>query len=139
MNERNRQLTIAFIRSVANNCTTCYHRGQNCDGCFSLRAKRLLLDIEADERPKDRIDYSIAFRMARIEKILKDAGRPLPSSRIDTRDICSKQLKHWTLRHLIKIRRIYRTRDPELGCYVYYTNKKETKNEHRRTHHQGCA
>ena len=124
MNERNRQLTIAFIRSVADNCTTCYRRGSGCDGCFSLRARRLLLDIEADERQKNKVDYSIAFRMARIEDILKNAGRPIPSYMIDTRYICSKQLKRWTLCRLVKSRRICRTRDPKLGCYVYYVNKK---------------
>lgn len=123
MTETNRRLTLAFVRSVANLCDHCFRRGDACKECFSATARRLLAQVEKDERAERSPDYSIAYRMARIENCLRSLSHPIPSSLIKTDDICSRQLKHWTLKHLVRLGRISRSWDVDNNRYLYSIKK----------------
>lgn len=121
---------IAFVRIIANRCSTClYRREENCSRCDSRTATRLLKDIELDKAvpPKD---YSLFARMQLIAEALGRAAKPLFSSEIDLDGLCSNQLKQWTLKRMMRIgvigrRLAFKTKS---GYCVYrYFLKQETK------------
>ena len=132
MTEANIRHTLGFLKSLVGQCANCMHR-HDCDNCFVKTAKFILHSIEADANAAvfGSPDYTIAYRMAKIEDILRAAGRPLMSSQIDTRDICSKQLKYWTLNKLMRMRRISRFRSRKTGAWLYFI----PKNKHQRKNH----
>lgn len=126
MTEQNTRLTIGFLKSLADQCGSCYHRN-NCDNCFVKTAKCLLNTIGADVNSlgTEKHDYTIAYRMAAIERILTEAKRPLASGEIDVSGICYKQLKYATLRILLRLHRISRVRSRRTGAWLYFINHKK--------------
>ena len=135
---------IAFIRTIGNRCAGCVHRDEdNCRRCISRWANEILSDYERDmaASPDARShDYSLAARMVRITDCLIKAKRPLLASDIDTRDICSKQLKSWTLKLMLDQGRIRREIEkPKFGRagasprYRYFlpTDKPHQENNRR--------
>lgn len=121
---------VAFIRVIADRCHNCLHRVEAyCRRCDSRPAARLLKEVEADAAP-NRLDYSLFARMSRIRDILLAAGGPLPSSRIDVGDVCSPQLKYWTLVRMARLGIIERVADTRGGrrySYAICKNKQPTK------------
>lgn len=121
---------IAFVRVVADRCHGCFRRREeNCARCDSRTATRLLEDVERDVAipPKD---YSLFARMQLIAEALGRAGKPLLSSEIDVRGLCTKQLKRWTLLRMMRIGVVGRVPAQENGrcAYRYFLkNQKETK------------
>ena len=131
MTEANIRHTLGFLKSLVGQCANCMRR-HDCDNCFVKTAKFILHSIEADANAAvfGSPDYTIAYRMAKIEDILRAAGRPLMSSQIDTRDICSKQLKYWTLNKLMRMRRISRFRSRKTGAWLYFIPKNKQRKNH---------
>lgn len=126
---------VAFIRVIANRCCTCLcRREENCARCDSRTATRLIRDIELDVSvPKK--DYSLFARMNIIVDCLKRANRPLLSYEIVLDGICSNQLKQWTLKRMIRLgvvgrSRAFKTRTG-YQVYRYFLTTKETKDERR--------
>lgn len=110
MNSKLERRAIAFIRTIANRCTSCLHRTpEHCRGCVSQWANEIMSDYERGAScVKPAEDYSLAARKLKILDILQQAGRPLLSSEIDISAVCSKTLKEWTLRRMLESRQICR-------------------------------
>ena len=111
----------AFLRSLADECKNCLRRSQGyCDTCYARRAERIL---ERMARPlaveNSALRCDIVARMARIAAILKRAERPLLSVEIDMRDYCSRSLKEFTLREMIRHGKIVRRRIRGTDKYLY--------------------
>ena len=130
MTQEIEQRVVAFVRVIANRCYTCLRRREeNCQHCDSRTATRLLKDIELDIAVPQK-DYSLFTRMSLIAESLKRAGKPIFSSEIDIDELCSNQLKQWTLKRMMRIgvigrRLAFKTRT---GYCVYrYFLKQETK------------
>ena len=143
MNEKTERRAIAFIRTIANRCGRCLHRTpENCHGCVSQWANEIMADRENGMSFGKPIDYSIATRKTRILDILRQAGRPLLASEIDIADICSKGLKQWTLRRMVKAGLIRRIPNDDPGdcrnIYLYsiVTKKNNRKEQSDETDHQ---
>lgn len=132
MHARTEQRVVAFVRSVADKCTTCMRRSEEtCRNCVSMWANSVLIDIEADRDGKSKhIDYSLGARSERIMTALMRANRPLFSSEIDLGGICSMQLKYWTLKKMCKLKKIvrkaYRTGPSNRKVYLYSLPNKGT-------------
>lgn len=93
---------VAFVRTIANECSNCIRNGSEyCNDCVAKRAKYLLSDIKTDEGPAPVIDYSFYARVEKIKNILTKAGRPLLAKNIDLKQTCSPQLKCWTLNQMV--------------------------------------
>jgi len=128
LSEQTEKRVIEFVTMIARRCSTCLHRNWNCDRCDSRIAKSIQIDIEVDTHPTEarEIDYSFAARAVRIIHTLAKANRPLLSKQIPL-DICSYQLKRWTLNKLVERgllgrKRKYRKagRTPHNKTYSYY-------------------
>lgn len=93
----------AFIRTIANTCTTCMRRNLGyCTDCSARMAKVLGERMDAGmPKTTNLVDTSLAHRMDVIVAQLKKAKCPLRAVDIDTSDYCSKELKHWTLNKLV--------------------------------------
>ena len=136
LSEHTEQRVIAFVRSVANECTTCLRRHTgNCAHCRAMWANSLMKEINLELHGKAKeIDYSLAARMAKIMLALKTAGRPLMSKEIDLEGTCSFQLKLWTLKHMMKRniigRSIARRSSGKTYYYYFLKSNRETKNAH---------
>lgn len=110
MTEATEKRAIAFIRTIGNRCTTCLRRSaENCRQCISSWANEILHDYENESVPQP--DYSLSARMMMIADALDKAGRPLLSSEIDLKQYCTKQLKRWTLKKMIRLGFVRRTKD----------------------------
>lgn len=127
MNERTKQMTLAFLRSIGNQCDVCRRGNNNCMSCPAHQAKMLIRDITTDGKVNE-IDYSIATRMAKIEDCLRKGDHDLLSVEIDISGIASKQLKRWTLQHMMNMGRIGRRFDQKKKAYRYFLkqNRKKT-------------
>lgn len=102
MTEAVEKRAIAFIRTIGNRCTTCLRRSaENCRNCISAWANEILHDYENESVSQP--DYSLSARMMMIADALDKAGRPLLSSEIDLKNLCTKQLKQWTLQKMIRL------------------------------------
>lgn len=131
MTDRLKQRTVAFIRSLASHCPCVYRSEERCRDCCFKVAKSLLLDIERDEMPVQKIDYSCYTRMNIILATLKAAGHPLLAKEIPLQGLCSMQLKYWTLSQMVKRGLIgkkfaYKNNDRKFFKY-YLKHNKETK------------
>ena len=118
MNQNTINRAVAFIRTMANQCYTCFRRSEeNCSHCFCRQASFLIREIELDQRNAP-IDYSLYARMNFIREALKDGEK---SSRdIDTRKLCSMQLKLWTLKKMIRLGIVSRRPLYEKDGRTYY-------------------
>jgi len=115
---------VAFVRTIANECSSCLRNGsQYCNDCVAKRANLLLKDIPFDESPAPVIDYSFYARVDEIKRILSSSGRPMQAREINLRQTCSPQLKFWTLNQMVH--------NGILGRKVYH--KKSFKFKHRKT------
>ena len=111
----------AFLQSLANECCGCLRRNQGyCETCYASRAKHIL-ERMARPHPFDNpaLRCDIVARMARIAAILKRAERPMLSVEIDMRDYCSRSLKEFTLREMIRHGKIVRRRIRGTDKYLY--------------------
>ena len=98
---------ISFIRTIANRCERCLRRTpENCRNCPSAWANEIMADYEKSDGPT--IDYSLAARKLRILEAIRQARRPLAPSEIDLSDVCSRAVKHWTLRKMAQVGRLVR-------------------------------
>ena len=110
-----------FLRTMANECKTCLRRSQGyCDTCYARRAERILERMSRASSPDNpALRCDIVARMARIAAVMKRANRPMMSQEIYTRDLCSRSLKEWTLREMIRLGRIKRQRVRGTRKYLY--------------------
>ena len=140
MTEQTEKRALAFIRTIGNRCTGCMRRSEdNCSRCISRWANEILAEHEretAAANTASRPDYSLAARMIRITDCLVKAKRPLLATEIDTQNLCSKQLKSWTLRLMVSQGRIAREKErPNFGRpgasprYRYYLPNNKTHQE----------
>lgn len=135
LSEHTEQRVIAFVRSVANECTTCLRRHTgNCAHCRAMWANSLMKEINLELHGKAKeIDYSLAARIGKIMLVLKTKGRPMMSREINLEGTCSFQLKLWTLKHMVKkgiIGRRVARRSNNKNYYFYFLKpNRETKNE----------
>ena len=98
MTHETKMRTIAFVRSIARECSICLRKSDGgCDGCPSQWARRLLNEIMEAETPAPEPDYSFYTRTKKILAILNKSSRPMMASEIDLHGLCSPQLKMWTL------------------------------------------
>ena len=98
MTHETERRVIAFVRTIAHECSICLRRANGrCDSCPSQWARRLLGEITDAERPAPEPDYSFYTRTKRILAALHKANRPLCASEINLHGLCSPQLKMWTL------------------------------------------
>lgn len=122
---------VSFVRQITNDCTTCMRRcTENCERCRSTWAKSILADIEADAGGgAGEVDYSLEARVERILKTLREYDGPLMSQDIDLGDMCSPQLKMWTLKRLVRRGVVCRKAFSRKGkvFYRYRLSKKESK------------
>lgn len=119
----------AFLRSLADECKNCLRRSQGyCDTCYARRAERIL---ERMARPlaveNSALRCDIVARMARIAAIMKRANRPMMSEEIDMRDFCSRSLKEWTFREMIRLGKISRRRIRGSRKYLYMLSTTQPK------------
>ena len=123
-----------FLRAMANECKTCLRRNQGyCDTCYARRAERILERMSRDsstESPAVRCD--IVARMARIAAVMKRANRPVMSQEIYMRDLCSRSLKEWTLREMIRLGKVKRQRIRGSGKYLYSLSTIKPQKERNR-------
>lgn len=118
-----------FLRSLADECKNCLRRSQGyCDTCYARRAERIL---ERMARPlaveNSALRCDIVARMARIAAIMKRANRPMMSEEIDMRDFCSRSLKEWTFREMIRLGKISRRRIRGSRKYLYMLSTTQPK------------
>lgn len=111
----------AFLRELANECKDCFRRNQGyCYTCYARRAERIL---ERMARPlaveNSALRCDIVARMARIAAIMKRANRPMLAEEIDMHDFCSRSLKEWTFREMIRLGKISRRRIRGSRKYLY--------------------
>lgn len=135
--ETTEKRVVAFINSIANDCRGCMKRSvSNCEHCRGITANSIMVDISADEKAqKSGFDLSSKYRGERVKAILKSAGKPLLAKEIDISDLCSYQLKHWTLKTLISCgevgRRIaHRYGKKNVFCYFLKKQGDETNENH---------
>ncbi|MBQ4200614.1 MAG: hypothetical protein II649_12150 [Kiritimatiellae bacterium] len=102
MTEAVEKRAIAFIRTIGNRCMSCLHRSEErCRNCISSWANSILRDYDSETTPQP--DYSLSARMVMIADALDKAGRPLFASEIDLKNLCTKQLKRWTLQKMMRL------------------------------------
>lgn len=116
----------AFLTSLADECKICLHqRAAACGYCHASAARRILRRMAMSpsaENPALRCD--IVARMARIAAILQHARRPLLSVEIDMKDFCSRSLKEFTLREMVRIGKVVRRRVRGSDKYRYSLSNK---------------
>lgn len=103
MNELTEKKAIAFISSIAQKCKSCLRRSpDNCRDCLSQWATDIMADYNADKQSQRHVqpDYSLSARMMRICNAIEIAKHPLSADQIDLQDLCTPQLKLWTLKHM---------------------------------------
>lgn len=126
MNADTEKRFVAFVRTIANDCTICLRRNdENCRTCRAAWANDLMKQFESENQT---IDYSVAARCVRIIGILKSCDGPIPASMIRIDENCSRKMKNWLLTKMVRIGMIGRVRDGYLNRYEYFV-KKETDNE----------
>lgn len=107
MTQETERRAIAFIRTIANRCTSCLRRNADtCRNCVSSWANEIMTDYERElscESGGPTQDYSLAARMLMVADALRKAGRPLAANEIDMQGCCSKQLKYWTLMRMVRL------------------------------------
>lgn len=106
MTELTEKRTMAFVGAIAGRCHSCLRCSpENCRNCLSQWAKEIMADYNAEEKQSKKHlppepDYSLSARMMLILDALENSEDPLPSDRIDLKDLCTPQLKQWTLKHM---------------------------------------
>jgi len=129
MNEQNQQRCTAFLRQVANNCDGCYRGNlERCRTCAATVAKNILRAI-ASETVVAPVDYSLAARMDIILAALgKASPEPLFAYQIDLANLCTAQLKRWTLHHMIHLgfvgQRLHHKKKSGYSVYRYFLTPK---------------
>lgn len=123
MTEELERRTVAYLRHVVDACKSCT-RTAYCSDCERGWAKVILRDIDISRGPVQEIDYSLEERVRRINEILAKADRPLTFGEIDIRDLCSRQLKYWTICGLVRTKRIIRKKIN--GRYHFELNREYT-------------
>ena len=119
----------AFLQTLANECCGCLRRNQGyCESCYASRAKSILERMDRP-RPFDNpaLRCDIVSRMARIAGIMKRANRPMLAEEIDMRDFCSRSLKEWTLREMIRHGKMTRRHIKGSYKYLYSLTTQPTK------------
>lgn len=135
MTQETEKRVIAFVNTVAGQCTSCFRRAEaNCRNCLSMWANSVLTDIEAERDGKPQgIDYSYGARCRKILMILTRERRELTSKEIQLDGLCSPQLKLWTLNRLVRRgligrRLVHKTRSGYcVYSYFLKREKQETK------------
>lgn len=139
MTELTEKRIIAFLRSFANRCPSCLRRNpDNCFNCPASAAKNIIATYEQEAKSdaQAEVDYSLAAREKMIIEALTKADKPLTAHQIDLHDLCTAQLKHWTLKRMMRYNLIVRIKVRDRFNRVhwgYLLNNKETKNENNRT------
>lgn len=131
MTHETERRVIAFVRSFAQMCSTCLRRDNgDCAGCPSSWARRLMGEVAMGERPMPEVDYSFYTRTKKILAVLARANRPLMASEINLRDLCSAQLKFWTLNQMVlngtlgkKVAHVAKSRGKRKTYFLYYIRK----------------
>lgn len=118
--ENTQNRAYAFVRAIANDCTSCLHRNtENCSPCRSRWARGIFTDMVNEIKSHSAvIDYSLSARILKILSILNHSQNPLLSKSIRIRNLCSNQLKLWTLKNMIQHGLIRRS-------YVFTANNKK--------------
>lgn len=128
MTDKTEKRMVAFVRTIADRCTRCLRRREeNCRLCISRWANEIMSDWERDiaAGSHSQYDYSLSARMMMIIDRLQEAKCPLLASEIDISKYCSKQLKQWTLKRMIRLGYIGRMCDlDDKPPYRYYLTKK---------------
>lgn len=132
MTRETERRVIAFVRSFAQMCSTCLRRDNgDCAGCPSAWARRLMHEVAMDERPMPEIDYSFYTRTKKILAILNRSSRPMMASEINLRDLCSAQLKFWTLNQMVlngtlgkEVAYVAKSRGRRKTYFRYYIKKR---------------
>jgi predicted transcriptional regulator len=139
MTEFTEKRIMAFLRTFADRCSFCLRRiPDNCYDCPANTAKNIIAAYEQEALIDTHvsIDYSLAAREKMIIEALRKAEKPLTAHDIDLHDYCTPQLKHWTLKRMMRygfiVRRKTKDRFGKLH-WGYLLNNKETKNENNRT------
>lgn len=128
MNPQNQQHCTAFLRQVANNCDSCFRgHSDRCRTCAATIAKNLLRDIASEKVSAP--DYSLAHRMTRIIDALgKASPTPLFAYQINLSELCTSQLKRWTIHHLINLglvgQQLHHTKKSGYSVYRYFLTQK---------------
>lgn len=119
----------AFVRNIANMCAGCMRRNLGyCVDCPASLADVLGKRMDAGMPiSANQLDTSLTSRMDVILTQLRKAKCPLRAVDIDTRDYCSKELKHWTLNKLIALGKIRCEKDGYFHKYSIVETKKTRK------------
>lgn len=126
------QRAYSFVQTVANDCRSCFRRNpENCRICRSQWANSIRTDMETDMNSSaEPIDYSLHARIVKILSCLVCAQQPLLSKSIRLGDVCSNQLKQWTLKSMIKsglVRRSFAFETENKKIYQYSITSKGKK------------
>lgn len=130
---------MAFLRTFADRCSLCLRRDPaNCYDCPANTAKNIIAayEQEAKSDAQAEVDYSLSAREKMIIEALTKADKPLTAHQIDLHDLCTAQLKYWTLKRMMRYNLIARIKVRDRFNRVhwgYLLNNKETKNENNRT------
>ena len=105
-------------------CRSCLRPKTYCDDC-NLRSCRLLHDALAElrspvETRRYRINQpSFKERSARYLAIVRNASAPLTAREIDPKNtICTRALKYWTLRKMVKVGALKTIRQGNLTLFA---------------------
>lgn len=126
MNDDLKQDVRAFLTSLADECKICLRRGSSaCGYCHAPGARRILRRMDMPPPAGDTdLRCDIISRMARIAAILTHARRPLLSAEIDMKHFCSRSLKEFTLREMVRIGKVVRRRIRGSDKYRYSLSHK---------------
>lgn len=105
MTELTEKRTIAFLRTFAERCKSCLRRNpDNCFDCPARAAKNIIVTYDQESsNALPILDYSLAAREKMIIEALAKADKPLAAHDINLHDYCTRQLKHWTLKRLMRL------------------------------------
>ena len=96
--EEVQRLAESFIRCLARECKSCFRRSEtNCSGCYCRTACYIAARMDGQYAEPRTEESALVVRTRRILEILERAGRPLRANEIDVSDLCTKQVKFWTL------------------------------------------
>ena len=118
----------SYLRGIANICKNCLRKSPGtCEQCNARQAEWLcdrLMQDNGGEAPAEK--HSVIERAACVMEQLRAAKTSLSS--LDIRLNCSKELKSWTFKWMIRRNMIARTKCYD-GTYVYSIVEKTEKKE----------
>ena len=119
-----------LLRVIAGWCPDCMRSNHgHCEECEATRAKRLLKSIAEREAMAGRTNISIRCDAAalrqRVLQIMKKSRRSVSSNEINLSNRCTRAMKYWVLRQLVKNGQIEMNFDGEK--YLFSLNKKTQK------------